>query len=309
MTHPNYLDTARDLLPIDKWQKTVDVMAKIFNAPAGFVVQRVEDGYEVVISSNQETNPYPAGAVIDKDVNIFCRKVVKEHAPLYVQDATQDRFWDTNPEVSDDGFKSYCGFPVFWPNGEPFGTICVMDFECTDYRQDYLDLVAEFRDLIEADLEILKQYQVISELAMTDELTGLYNRRGFHIVAQQYIALAKRSNLSLGLFYMDMNNLKRVNDEQGHLAGDNALKTLAQAITSVVREDDIAARLSGDEFVLLAAADSQEKLVHIANRIRKRLQADNLSVSIGSVLLDDSNRDIEHWLACADQRMYMDKRA
>ena len=184
-----------------------------------------------------------------------------------------------------------------------------MDYEPTDYQEDYINLLAELRGLIEADLEILQQYQLISDLAMTDELTGLYNRRGFYVVAQQYMALAKRSNLGLGLLFMDMNGLKHINDDQGHHAGDKALKLLANAINGVVREDDIAARLSGDEFVLLAAVDSQAKLERVVARIKARLKNEKLSVGIGGILLDDSSQEIDYWLACADKKMYADKQA
>lgn len=303
------LEDSEGLVPLVKWQKTVDVMARVFNAPAGFIVQYASEGYQVVISSDQTSNPYEAGVVIPPDTNIFCKKVVEQQATLYVQDAPTDRCWDSNPEVSNDGFRSYLGLPVSWPTGEPFGTICVMDFNTTDYKTDYVDLVAELRDLIEADLEILSQYQVISNLAMTDELTGLYNRRGFYLVGQQYLALAKRSGFSLGLLYLDMDGLKGINDIQGHSAGDQALKRLGEAVEAIVRENDIAARLSGDEFVMMVAAKNTEELGHISRRLVDEMSAQRLSVSIGGVLIDDTHQPLEHWIEEADRRMYRDKRA
>lgn len=302
------LDEGEGLVPLAKWQKTVDVMARVFNAPAGFIVQYAPEGYQVVISSDQESNPYDAGVVIPLDTNIFCKKVVEQQKTLYVQDAPTESRWNTNPEVSNDGFRSYLGLPVVWPTGEPFGTICVMDFNSTDYKTDYVDLVGELRDLIEADLEILSQYQVISNLAMTDELTGLYNRRGFYSVAQQCLALAKRSELSLGLLYMDMDGLKGINDHHGHTAGDDALRRLGEAIEAVVRENDIAARLSGDEFVMMVAAETVEQLDRVSARLADQMTAQGLSVSIGSVLINDETQPLEHWIEEADRRMYSDKK-
>ncbi|WP_421869542.1 sensor domain-containing diguanylate cyclase [Motiliproteus sp.] len=295
------------LVPLDKWQKTVDVMARVFKAPAGFIVQRGPGGYQVVISSDQESNPYGPGGLIPEETNIFCRKVVEERHRLYVKDAPEDPFWDTNPEVTDDGFRSYLGFPLFWPDGKPFGTICVMDFDSTDYGDSYVDLLGELRDLIEADLAILHQYQLISDLAMSDELTGLYNRRGFYSVASQYLALAKRSRLSLGLLYLDMDGLKQINDNQGHSAGDAALQQLAASIRQVVRENDVPARLSGDEFVMLVAAKDQQQLDTIAERISELLGRQQLRASIGSVLLDNPLKPLEFWLEKADRRMYRQK--
>ncbi|WP_415896936.1 diguanylate cyclase [Neptuniibacter sp. QD72_48] len=308
MLHPDQwvIEEKDDLVPLDKWQKTVDVMARIFQAPAGFIVQYRPKGYQVVIASDQESNPYPAGVEITPDTNIFCKKVVQEGHELYVKNAQTDPTWDTNPEVADDGFSSYLGLPVQWPSGEPFGTICVMDFESTDYRSEYLDLVSEFRDLIEADLRLLSQYEEISNLAMTDELTGLYNRRGFMSVATHYSVLAKRTGISLGLLYLDLDDLKGINDQQGHSSGDQALKHLAEAIRGAIRENDISARMSGDEFVVLAAAETQADLEKIAERINQNLKKNNLGVSIGSVILQ-GNQAIEYWLEQADSRMYQDK--
>jgi diguanylate cyclase (GGDEF)-like protein len=303
------LDEREGLLPLAKWQKTVDVMARVFNAPAGFIVQYASEGFQVVISSDQESNPYEAGIIIPADTNLFCKKVVEQQGTLYVADARGDRYWETNPEVSEDGFRSYLGLPVKWPTGEPFGTICVMDFNTTDYQKDYVDLVGELRDLIEADLAILSQYQVISNLAMTDELTKLYNRRGFYAVAQQRLTLARRSNLSLGLLYMDMNGLKDINDTHGHSAGDVALKRLGDVLAGEVRENDTAARLSGDEFVMLVAANSTEQLDHVQQRLVDSMAAQELSVSIGAVLIEDGSASLAYWIEEADKRMYQNKRA
>ncbi|WP_067865763.1 sensor domain-containing diguanylate cyclase [Neptuniibacter marinus] len=303
------LDESEGSVPLAKWQKTIDVMARVFNAPAGFIVQYAPEGFQVVISSGQASNPYDAGVTVPQDTNLFCKKVVEQQELLYVPDASTDPYWNTNPEVSDDGFCSYLGLPVKWPTGEPFGTICVMDFNATNYQKDYVDLVSELRDLIEADLKILSQYQMISNLAMTDELTGLYNRRGFYSVAQQYIALAKRSKLSLGLLYMDMDGLKRVNDVYGHLAGDQALRRLGKALEETVRESDVAARLSGDEFVMLVAIRNLEQLTQIAERVVDRITKDDIRVSIGSVLMDDSAQTLEYWIGEADRRMYENKNA
>lgn len=311
MLNPEHrvLEDKDGLVPLQKWQKTVDVMARIFNAPAGFIVQYCPDAYQVVISSDQESNPYEAGCLIPPETNIFCKKVVEEQEALYVQDAPLDPAWDTNPEVVEDGFRSYLGLPVCWPDGEPFGTICVMDFERTDYQNDYVDLIAELRDLIQADLEILTQYQELSSLAMTDELTGLYNRRGFLSVARRYVALVNRSGLTLGMLYLDMDGLKKINDQQGHAQGDFALKALAQAMQESLRENDIPARLSGDEFVMLAVVSSQSELNEIAQRVEQAMSDRDLSVSIGQVLIADPRRSLEYWLDQADDRMYQHKRA
>lgn len=282
-------------------------MAKIFKAPAGFIVQHSPAGYQVVIASEQDSNPYPAATLIPPEANIFCRKIVETRQELYVHNAASDPFWDDNPEVVNDGFLSYYGLPVFWPDGSPFGTLCVMDFKITDYQQEYLDLMKELRDLVEADLILFDQYQAIANLAISDELTQLHNRRGFFSTAQQRLALAKRNQQNLGLLYLDMDNLKQLNDHKGHRKGDQCLQQIADIIRKTIRADDIAARIGGDEFVVVSSSNNQLELDKLEQRLINSLVKQSISVSVGNVLIDEPNKDLHEWLSLADKRMYANK--
>ena len=91
---------------LGRWQEVVDVMAEACHAPEGFVVQYTENGYMAVVASSNDENPYCAGEVVNPDVNLFCKKVIETHQPLYVPDASKDDYWDDNPEYRD-GFISY----------------------------------------------------------------------------------------------------------------------------------------------------------------------------------------------------------
>ncbi|MBY4677325.1 sensor domain-containing diguanylate cyclase [Marinobacterium arenosum] len=309
------LEQPQSMVPLRKWQQTVDLMASLFQAPAGFIVQYTSAGYQVAVASDHPDNPYPADAqVIPADSNIFCRKVVESHRELYVPDAQQDHCWDDNPEVTEDGFRSYLGMPINWPDGSPFGTLCLMDFKATDYQAGFIELMRQLRDLVQADLQLIRQFEQLRELAMTDELTGLMNRRGFSTVAQQRISLARRNDDSLGLIYLDMDGLKVLNDNHGHACGDQALKAAAQAIQLQTRDSDIAARIGGDEFVVLASAGDQPMLESIGRRILEQLAqntpenpSQQPGLSIGTVQLSDLDQPLEHWLSQADQAMYRHK--
>ncbi len=310
MLHPDrwLLDNQDSLVPLSKWQRTVDIMARVFAAPAGFIVQHTPAGYQVVIASQQVDNPYSAGGVIPPDTNIFCKKVVETHSSLYVRNAPEDRLWDDNPEVANDGFRSYLGLPIFWPDGTPFGTICVMDFDRTDYQQEFVALMNELRDLVQADLELISQYQLICEFAITDELTGLLNRRGFNLVTGQRISLARRTETRLGMLFIDLDGLKKINDIHGHDAGDRALICLADAIRATVRESDIAARLGGDEFVLVVGVKNRGELKEVERRISAGYDCNGADFSIGAVLMDDYHKPVEYWVNRADKVMYRNKR-
>lgn len=305
----------QQLVPFSRWQSTVNLMAELFKAPAAFIVQHGTKGFYVTIASEQEENPYPAGGVIPSDSNIFCRKIVETRQELYVREATADPEWDTNPEVSQDGFNSYLGFPIFWPDGVPFGTICVMDFNVTQYDETYLQLIRQFRDLVQTDLLLVQQFEQIREMALNDPLTGLFNRRGFLTVAQQRVQLARRNQSALSLIFLDMDGLKVLNDTQGHEAGDDALKMIAELLKDSIRGSDISARIGGDEFVVLAETHDTAALEKLCQKIEQTfvtsLQTNSIDrrigISYGVVRLSDLDASVEHWMEQADQRMYRQK--
>jgi diguanylate cyclase (GGDEF)-like protein len=157
----------------------------------------------------------------------------------------------------------------------------------------------------------------IEALSMTDELTGLSNRRGFLTMARQQLKIYRRTKERCLLFFLDLDGLKRINDELGHAAGDDAIKQLAEALQRTMRESDLIARLGGDEFVALAAASQEKEPAEIAARIEEQLRGryaagsttHPLRVSIGTSWVDPkAGAPLEDLLATADQAMYQQKR-
>jgi two-component system, cell cycle response regulator len=158
--------------------------------------------------------------------------------------------------------------------------------------------------------------ELLASLSLVDELTQLKNRRGFFELADQALKTARRERYTMGVFFLDLDGLKRINDTLGHLAGDQALRDTAQMLRQTFRESDILGRIGGDEFVAL---------VHVAHgidvltqRLREHLREFNaararpyrLDVSIGTTLVTvTSDEDIEALIARADAAMYEDKRA
>lgn len=309
------LDDQEHIAPLAKWQKTVNLMAQLFNAPAGYIVQHCSRGYQVSIASEQPENPYSAGTLIAPSTNIFCRRVVETRQELYVSNAGTLPEWASNPEVADDGFESYLGVPIFWPDGTAFGTICVMDYKVTGYDNTYVELIRQFRDIVQTDLLLVQQYEQIRHLAMQDELTGLMNRRGFMTLAEQRIKLARYNKEALGLVYLDMDGLKGVNDRFGHQHGDEALRALANCLRQHTRDDDLVARIGGDEFIVMTRLKDPTALNRIGERILDSLP-DTLpedlngqcGISFGTALMNNLNRTLESWLADADKAMYQQKR-
>ncbi len=157
------------------------------------------------------------------------------------------------------------------------------------------------------------------ESAITDVLTGVLNRRGFYLLAGQQIRMAIRNNLCIVILFADMDNLKQINDELGHLEGDRALVEMANVLKDSVRETDIVARYGGDEFVVLLTDITTTNVEQIVLRnIEKHIEAFNstydrrytLSISVGFSAHDTEDMfSIDELILHADNSMYKRKRA
>lgn len=160
----------------------------------------------------------------------------------------------------------------------------------------------------------------LQELTLTDDLTGLRNRRGFFFLTEQEFKLArsKRSGLQLWLIYADLDGLKKINDSLGHEVGSRAIVQTAEVLKGTFRETDIIARLGGDEFVVLAVSNAADSGNIMVARLRENLRGYNLrerlpyrlSLSVGVVRVDAERAEsIEEVLKEADRAMYEDKRS
>ena len=164
-----------------------------------------------------------------------------------------------------------------------------------------------------------KQYTLQAELgnlALTDELTGLYNRRGFTALAERQLKLGRRSGRGMLLFMMDVDHLKQINDSFGHLEGDCALQRMADVLEETFRDSDVVARLGGDEFAVLAIeaaghceATIRARLFELLKSISAGQSRYAISLSLGVARFDpDSPTSIAELMLKADQAMYEHKR-
>jgi diguanylate cyclase (GGDEF)-like protein len=158
----------------------------------------------------------------------------------------------------------------------------------------------------------------IRSLSLTDELTGLYNRRGFTLLAEQEMKLARREKRRMLLFFGDMDGLKVINDTYGHAQGDLALQDVSAVLRETFREADILARIGGDEFVVLAVDASMESTGVLTNRIQDALEKGNpqgdrpyqLTISLGIARYDPGTPcTVSELITQADGRMYQQKQA
>jgi diguanylate cyclase (GGDEF)-like protein len=177
--------------------------------------------------------------------------------------------------------------------------------------------VEQMRHLVRSTVERNRLWSALRETALVDELTGLYNRRGFLALARQQLRLAQRAGLEATLLFVDVDNMKHINDSLGHRFGDMALIETADHLRGSFRDADLIGRIGGDEFVVLAL-DSAESPVHAAfARLEQRLNERRpgsgtfaLQLSIGQAEFSpDAPSPIEALLALADAAMYRQKQA
>ncbi|MEG4503146.1 diguanylate cyclase [Microcoleus sp. F6_B4] len=163
--------------------------------------------------------------------------------------------------------------------------------------------------------ERLRAEAEVRQLSVTDELTGLYNRRGFFLLAEQQLKIARRTQTSYFILFADLDGLKNINDSLGHEMGDRVIVDAAKILKQTFREADIVARLGGDEFALFIPNFSGNSSINFHARLQENIDRFNqqserayLSISLG-VEFGDLNNEVllEKLLAKADKLMYEHK--
>jgi len=182
-------------------------------------------------------------------------------------------------------------------------------------QQQRQQLLEQNQRLEQEIQERLRAEAEVRQLSLTDELTGLYNRRGFFLLAEQQLKIARRTQTSYFILFADLDGLKKINDTFGHEMGDRVIVDAAQILKQTFRDADIVARLGGDEFALFIPTFSGNldnfymRLQENINRFNQQSERAYISISLGVQPGDLNNEfSLEHLVAKADQLMYKNKR-
>ena len=208
--------------------------------------------------------------------------------------------------------KSIIVIPLL-PRDVEFGWFCVFSSreELAPAETDFLGLFAK---QIEMAITIADLFQAVREEAVTDALTGLYNRRYFEESLNKEVARAKRQNTPFSVIGIDLDFLKKINDTYGHSYGDLAIKTIADILKSNARSIDIPARIGGEEFDVLLPGISSDGAMIAAERIRKAIESKEIETighitgSLGVATFLEHTSNVEELLELTDQAMYSSKR-
>jgi diguanylate cyclase (GGDEF)-like protein len=211
--------------------------------------------------------------------------------------------------------QAIMGLPLI-SDGRKLGAVLLGYNRPYTFSQEEVALAERTAGQVALALQKVNLLDVISKLAITDELTGLYNRRGFVLMADQYLKQACQSEKPILLFYLDMDELKGINDRLGHQYGDSALIEAAGLIRRIFRSSDVIARVGGDEFCILVVDSSSSDARKIIKRFKSSVDKLNsrfshpyqLSLSVGYTSWNSNQPcSIEELIVKADAAMYRNK--
>jgi diguanylate cyclase (GGDEF)-like protein len=207
------------------------------------------------------------------------------------------------------------GIPLVLAGYDP-ATVSIRHAAMAAGAFDYFELPAEFDLLIERVQQLVLLRQKIDRLradADLDSLTGLANRRRFRVALAREVERWRRYRVPCALLMLDIDHLKRINDEFGHPAGDLVIRQIAQTLREVSRDNDTAARLGGEEFALLLAGVDLERAAAAAGRLRsvlsgKRVEGvGSVTVSIGVAGCPENATSERTLYSASDQALYVSK--
>lgn len=214
--------------------------------------------------------------------------------------------------VTNQPVKSVIVIPLIAQKKE-FGWFCVFSAreELANTEMDFLGLFAK---QIEMAITIADLFQAVREQAVTDGLTGLYNRRYFEEALEKEVQRARRQKQPFSIIGIDLDFLKKINDTYGHNYGDLAIKTIANVLKANARSVDVPARIGGEEFNVLLPGISSQGAMIAAERIRKTIENTEIDTighitgSLGVATYFEHSENIDELLELTDQAMYTSKR-
>jgi signal transduction histidine kinase len=218
---------------LERWQEIVNLMADMLSVPAGLIMRILGEDIHVFVSSNTEGNPYHPG---DHEhfwgSGLYCETVVTKNHELLVPNALFDEAWRTNPDVKLN-MISYLGYPICWPDGRPFGTICVLDCKTNSYSEKYKRLVTQLRDIVETHLEI-----VYTEAKRREELERLVDERtaSLRVAVEQQIAANDRVLSEISQRKKTEESLRKAQDDLARISRITTMGELAATIAHEVNQ-------------------------------------------------------------------------
>ena len=317
-----------DSPPEKSYNDVTELCAKIVGAPMA-VVSFIDRGREWFKSTvGIQIAEIPRGISLPAQINLAAE-------PLIIQDLTKENLFSSNPMVIGQPYiRFYAGFPLVTPKEHILGTLYVMDkvprilnslqieilTSLSRHVMALLELRHELNQLERYTIERQKYERHLEEtnaklglLTVTDELTGLGNRRALEDYLEYQVHQAARYGRTISIMLIDIDHFKEYNDTFGHPEGDELLRTIARLANNSTRASDLVARYGGDEFAIILPNSGKSACKILAERFRKSVEdvamlKGPITVSIGVFSLNAANAEISDVIKEADRALYQAKR-
>lgn len=291
----------------------LNYLEKVIDYTQACVLLREDDSYLLKARRGEPSDPGGLASILTQTT--ILKEISHSREPLVIEDVSQDERFHRLDSYRD--VHSLLGLPLI-AHGQAVGMLIILSNQIHTYGQTEARLAQAFADHAAIAIENAQLYRRSWMLAVTDSLTGLYNRRHFFNVARSECERSRRYQRSLSLVMMDIDHFKLVNDTHGHTVGDVVLSEVANRLTNNIRSLDILARYGGEEFVVLMPETNIENATHLAERLRASLGdspiiVDQLTIqvtiSLGVAELGKECEDLQSLLNCADRALYQAKQA
>jgi diguanylate cyclase (GGDEF)-like protein len=259
----------------------------------------------------------------------FCAHAILRDELLLVEDATQDERFADNPLVTDEPFiRFYAGYPLNLGQDLHVGTLCAIDRVPRELSTEEQEILYDLSKMVESELaaialseaqmHLIQELDELERVAMVDSLTRLWNRLGIETLLKREWEYATRKDSPISIVMIDFDNFKQINDQHGHLVGDDVLKGSARLIISVLRSYDILGRWGGDEFMLILPGSSREQTAMLLERIQAVIAQNPVPTSVGPMAISlsmggvsvfaNQGEALQYWVEQADNQLMKVKR-
>ena len=248
------------------------------------------------------------------------RYVLEKRDTVYIADShSKDAEYPDEEMIKAPGHdeRSILGVPLMLRN-ETIGALFLQADKPDAYDPDQIRLVETIANQASIAMGNAQLFEQIQNMAVTDSLTGAYNRRYFYEYAENEIARSRRYQTEMSLLMIDIDHFKEVNDKFGHLVGDETLKMVVKACLEMLRKVDLLCRFGGEEFTVLLPRTMEKDAIVVAERICSAIASKSLfaeegivsvTVSIGLTQLRDKDQTLTDLISEADKAMYAAKEA
>ncbi|MCH4294850.1 GGDEF domain-containing protein [Shewanella sp. 3B26] len=262
--HTSLLESDTPQVNLVRWMHQCELIKRYYEADYVFVVQKIAQGFEVLVSAIADVPHFTSGQTFDRDTPLFLDLVNAMPDGLSID---LSRYAAGELPAEFDNCIGLLARPILWPDGSIFGCLCVLSHSKVENQSLNSLMLEPFQILLQQDLALLCQSHRVESLSMRDRETGMLNHYGFIMMAPRQLNLGRRFGAHAGIIFFELlDDPAKPKDltEKHH-------RLLGNIVQHTIRTADIAAHYSDTLFVVLAFLDNERDLSHIVHRVEKQL--------------------------------------